>query len=71
MCHSIIHFISRNSKKVFECIQQDFNIGELLQKEIIRFENATFRYSFSRGARLRIEIEDSDSLQVSVFMVLG
>ena len=47
MSHSIIHFIKRNSKKgkllSFECNQQDFNFGELSTKEIIRFENATFR----------------------------
>ena len=34
--------------------QQDFNIGELSPKEIIKFENATFRYIFSRRAQLEI-----------------
>ena len=56
--HSIIYLIKRNSKKrkllFFECIQQAFNIGELSPKEIIRFENATFRYIFFRRARLEI-----------------
>ena len=33
---------------LFEYIQQDFNIGELSPKEIIKFENATFRYVFFR-----------------------
>ena len=32
----------------------DFNIGEISLKEIIRFENATFRYIFLRSARLEI-----------------
>ena len=37
-----------------ERIQQDFNIRELSPKEIIRFENATFRYIFFRRARHEI-----------------
>ena len=31
----------------FESTQQDFNIGELLPEEIIRFKAATFCYIFS------------------------
>ena len=54
MSHFIIYFIKRYSKKLlyFESIQQDFNIGELLPKEIIRFENGHFRYIFLGTARL-------------------
>ena len=44
-----------------QCIQQDFNIGELSPKVIIRFQNPTFYYIFSRETRLRIEIEHFDS----------
>ena len=44
-----------------QCIQQDFNIGELSPKVIIRFQNPTFYYIFSRETRLRIEIENFDS----------
>ena len=55
----MIHFIKGEVKKEiillsFECIQQVFNIGELSSKEVIRFENATLRYIFSRKARLEI-----------------
>ena len=41
-------------KLFFQCIQQDLNIGELSQKEKIRFENATFRYIFFKRAQLEI-----------------
>ena len=59
MSHSIIYLIKRKGKKrsyyFFECIQQDFNnIGEISPKEMIKFENATFRYIFFRRARLEI-----------------
>ena len=51
-------YVSLQSKRerkllLFECIEQDFNIGELSPKEIIRFENSTFRYIFFRRARLK------------------
>ena len=56
--HSIIHFVKQSSKKekknFFECIQQDFNIGELSPKQIIRFENETFRYIFFKKVQLEI-----------------
>ena len=68
MSHSIIHLIYRNSKKRNNYFLNVFN--RISTSENYRFENATFRYIFSRGARLRIEIENSDSLQVSIFMVL-
>ena len=35
-----------------ECIQEDFKIEELSPMEIIRFENATFRYILFRRAWL-------------------
>ena len=50
-----VSFQSKKERKLllFECIEQDFNIGELSPKEIIRFENATFRYIFFRRAQLK------------------
>ena len=54
--HNLFHQAEQQERKllVSECFQQDFNIGELSPKEIIRFENATFRYIFFRRDRLEI-----------------
>ena len=38
-----LHQAEQEERKLLflKCVQQDFNIGELSPKEIIRFENAT------------------------------
>ena len=71
MSHSIIYLIKRKGKKTnyyfFECIQQDFNIGEISPKEIIRFENATFQESSTWNHSLGHGSRWNDELRLPTF----